>query len=146
MILQNIDSGTMFIIGLLITSILLWLMLYFSSSLIISKSYAHDKRLMLLIAAIILVLVVPLIAGVINTVLTAIGSLFDGLRDLIDGQGQNFVANLGVIVSFLLFLAILKYLCSMEWDRALWISLLGLFFLYCLYSVFPELTTFGNVI
>jgi len=145
MILQ-VSSGTMYIIGLLITSVLLWLMLYFSSSLIISKGYAHDKKLLLLVAAILLVLLVPLISGVITTVLSAIGSIFDGLRDLIDGGGQNFVTSMGTIVSFLLFLAILKYLCSMEWDKALWISLLGLFFLFCLFSVFPELTTFNGLI
>ena len=64
-----------FIIYLLIASILLWLCLYLASSWRISKEYASNKKLMLLISAIILVLLVPLISGAIGSLLGDVGTI-----------------------------------------------------------------------
>jgi hypothetical protein len=146
MLLQA-NGTVMFIVFLLIASVLLWLMLYFASSLIIGKTYASNKKLVLLIAAIILVLVVPLITGVIGTILNAVGGLFAGIRNLIDGQGSNYVGALVPIINFLLFMVVLKFICGMDrWDHVLWISLIALFFLFILYSLIPELVQFGSVL
>jgi hypothetical protein len=134
-----------FIIYLLIASILLWLCLYLASSWIISKSYAKDKKMVLFFAAILLVLLVPIISGVIGMVLNFLGNALASLRTLIYPRGQNVVGSLTPVIAFLLFLIILKFVCSMEsWEKTLWISLIGLFLLFILYSLFPELMLFGS--
>ena len=135
-----------FIIYLLIASILLWLCLYLASSWIISKEYASNKKLMLLISAIILVLLVPLISGGIGSLLGDVGTLFADLRNLVVKGGSSQTGVFTIIIAFLLFMLILKFLCGMErWDKVLWISLIGLFLLYCFYSAFPELMSLGSV-
>lgn len=144
--LLQLNGTVMTIIFIIIAAVLLWLFLYLASSWIVSKTYASDKKLILLLSAFILVIIVPFIAGLVGMLLGLIGGLLAGLRDLIDGGGRDYVSSLTIIVAFLLFLAILKWLCGMEWEKALWISLLGLFLLYCLYSIFPELVMFGSAL
>ena len=137
----------MTIVYILIASILLWLMLWLASRLIISKSYATDKRFMLLIAALVLVIVVPLVGSGASYILNLIGGLFAGLRDLIQpGHGQNYVGQLVPIVVFFVFMVILKLLAGMDWRDATWISFLSLLLLYCLYSLVPELDFMGSLV
>ena len=99
---------------------------------------------MLLLAALLIVILVPLVSGVITQIVGYAGDLFAALRDLIDGGGQNYVVQLGAIISFLLFMLILKFIVGFQnWRDVLWVSLVGLFLLYCLYSAIPEVASFG---
>ncbi|MHA1673797.1 MAG: hypothetical protein ACTSYI_09210 [Promethearchaeota archaeon] len=137
----------MTIVYILVASILLWLMIWLASRLIISKSYASDKRFMLLIAAVVLVIVIPLVGSGAGYVLGLVGDLFAGIRNLIQpGYGQNYVVQLVPIVVFFVFMVILKLLAGMDWRDATWISFLSLLLLYCLYSIVPELDFMGSLV
>lgn len=131
---------------ILIASILLWLMLWLASRLIISKTYAKDKRFILLIAAVVLVIVIPLVGSGAGFVLGLIGDAFASLRDLIAPSGRNYVVQLVPIVVFFVFLVILKFLAGMDWRDATWISFISLLLLYCLYSLVPELDFMGSLV
>lgn len=135
------------IVYILIASILLWLMLWLSARLIISKSYAVDKKFILLIAAIILVILVPLVGSGAGFILGLLGDLFSSLRNLITpGQGRNYVVQLVPIVVFFVFMVILKFIAGMDWRDATWISFISLLLLYCLYSLVPELDFMGSLV
>ncbi|MHA1777455.1 MAG: hypothetical protein ACTSWC_11820 [Promethearchaeota archaeon] len=145
MILQT--SIFLTIVYILIASILLWLMIWLAARLIISKSYAVDKKFLLLISALVLVIVIPIVGSGASYVLGLIGNAFAGLRDLITpGQGRNYVVQLVPIVVFFVFLVILKFLAGMEWRDATWISFISLLLLYCLYSLVPELDFMGSLV
>ncbi|MCF2139145.1 MAG: hypothetical protein K9W44_03740 [Candidatus Lokiarchaeota archaeon] len=122
-------------------------MLWLSARLIISKSYAVDKKFILLIAAIILVILVPLVGSGAGFILGLLGDLFSSLRNLITpGQGRNYVVQLVPIVVFFVFMVILKFIAGMDWRDATWISFISLLLLYCLYSLVPELDFMGSLV
>lgn len=134
----------MLIIAIVVATILLWLMLWLATGWIVSKSYAQNKKVLLLVAALILVIVVPILAGLVAVVLNAIGNGIASLRNLIDGGGANMVGVLVSVISFLLFMIILRLIVGLDWKDTTWVSLIGLFLLYCLYSFFPELILWGG--
>ena len=70
------------------------------------------------------------------------GNPYEIKNVLIDGGGQNFLNNFAPIIFFLLLLALTKFLLSISWEHALWVSLLTLFLLYIIYSLIPELYSF----
>lgn len=147
MLLQS-SNVFLTIVFILIATILLWLMLWLASRLIISKSYASGKKIILLLAALILVLVIPLVGSGAGYVLGLIGNLFKSLRDIIppEGGGENYVVQLVPIVVFFVFMLILKFIAGMDWRDATWISFIALLLLYCLYSLVPELDFMGSLV
>jgi hypothetical protein len=127
------------ILFILIASIFLWLMLWLATRLIVSKDFAQKKKIMLLITAILMVLLTPIVTGVIVNIISLPGDLMVMLRDLIDGGGQNYMGGFAPILAFLIFLIILKFLVGMDWKDTIWVGLIGIFLLYLLYSLLPEL-------
>lgn len=128
-----------YLIALVVSSLLLWLMLYLASRWIESKSYAEDKKTELLLTAFIIVIILPIIADGVAFILNAIGGGIAEARTAINPSGSNYLINLVPVINFLVFLTLLKFIADMAWKKALWVSLLGIFLLYCLYSFFPEL-------
>ena len=144
MILQQFVSDNIFvtIACILIATIFLWMMLWVATRFIIGKDFASDRKIMLLIAALLIVVLVPIVTETIMFVLDLFGELAAGLRNLIDSGGQNYVTQMAPIISFLLFLIVLKFMVGMDWKDTTWISLIGIFLLYILYSLVPELYYF----
>jgi len=136
MILQNLglDPTIEYFIWLIIGVIILTLILWLAVRIIVSKTKAKDKKWMIMLLSIIALIVLPLISGVIAQLLNLIGRIPELLP-----WGQNYLILLVPIVEYLLFLILVKYLISIEWGNAVWVSLLGLFLLYLLYSFFPVL-------
>ncbi len=134
-----------YIIGLIIGTILLFLFLYLAIKLKVSENKASSKKLMILLTAFLAVFLVPLIAGLIGMVLNFIGGAVAALRNLIDGGGANQLGALVSIVIFLLFLIIVHWLIDLDWGDSTWVVLIALFFLYLLFSFFPELMQFPTV-
>jgi len=116
--------------------------MYIAVLLVVSKTKARDKWVLILILAFISVLALPIIVDAIMTVLNLLGDGLATLRSAIDGGGHNYLGNFGPIIFFLLLLALTKFLLSISWEHALWVSLLTLFILYIIYSLIPELYTF----
>jgi hypothetical protein len=132
-----------FIVWLIIGTIILGLMIFLATWIIVSKSKAKDKLIMGFIAALIAILIIPLVAGAIGQVLTAIGSIPESFP----WSGHNFMGLLVPVVQFLLFLILIKLLMSEDWGHATWITLIAMFLLYFLYSCLPILYEFiGSVI
>ncbi len=129
------------LVFILIASILLWLMLWLATRLIVTKSFASDKKFMLLIAALLTVVLVPLVAEAIMYVLNFAGEGMRLLRNLVDPNngGSNYIGNLAPIIAFLIFYFLLRILVRMDWKDTLWVSLIGIFLLFMLYSLVPEL-------
>ena len=132
----------LFILWLIIATVIVFLIMYIAVRVVVSKTKASDKKIMILLLAFIAVFLLPIVVGAIMIVLNAIGGAVATLRDLLDGGGQNFLALFGPIIFFLLLLALTKWLLDVTWEHALWISLLTLFILYLIYSLIPELYTF----
>ncbi|NIQ07754.1 MAG: hypothetical protein GWO20_19170 [Candidatus Korarchaeota archaeon] len=130
---------TWFLLGLVITILFLWGMLYLASRWIVSVDFASKKKSSLFISALIIVIILPLVAEGIGEILTIIGEIIVEGRNAIAPSGSNYLVRIVPVISFLVFLAILKFITNMEWRNSLWISLLGIILLYCLYSFFPEL-------
>ncbi|MBD3352000.1 MAG: hypothetical protein GF364_10990 [Candidatus Lokiarchaeota archaeon] len=142
MILQlGLDQTIEYIIWLIVGTIIVTLLLYLSVRIVVSKQKANDKKFMLVLISLIGLIVIPLLSGVIATLLNFIGQL-----PLLLPWGQNYLTNLVVIFEFLLFLIVVKFLLSEDWSDSVWIALLGLFFLYLLYSFFPILYTYIGTI
>lgn len=125
-----------FIVWLIIGTIILGLFIYLAVWLIVSKTKAKDRLLMIFIAAFLGIFLLPIVAGAIGIVLNAIGSIPDALP-----WGTNMMGGLVPIVQYLLFIIIVKFLISIEWGNAVWITLVALFLLFLLYSFFPVLYT-----
>jgi hypothetical protein len=134
-----------FIIWLIIATVIVALIIYIVVLLLESKTKASDKKYMILILALIIVLFVPVVLYAIGIVLDAIGQALADLRSAIDGGGQNFVVFLVPVVGFLLILVLVKFFIDIPWDHSVWVSLLLLFLLYILFSLVPELYTFVGV-
>ncbi|MHA1820816.1 MAG: hypothetical protein ACTSU2_00870 [Promethearchaeota archaeon] len=120
------------LVWLIISTIIFGLLLYLTVLLLTSKTKAKDKLLMIFIVAILAVWIIPLIGGAITGVLVAIGNIFSFIPHTTNQMGQ-----LGPIIIFLIMLIVVKYLIDTTWDRAVWISLISLFFLYLMFSIIP---------
>ena len=131
-----------FVMWLILATVIVFLIMYIAVLLVVSKTKARDKWVLILILAFVAVLVLPIIVGAIMMVLNLLGNGLASLRSAIDGVGQNFLANFGPIIFFLLLLTLTKFLLGISWEHALWVSLLTLFILYIIYSLIPELYTF----
>jgi hypothetical protein len=123
-----------FIVWLIIGTIILGLFIYLAVWLIVSKTKAKDRLLMIFIAAFLGIFLLPIVAGAIGSILNAIG----GIPALLP-WGENNMGGLVPIVQYLLFIIIIKFLISLEWGNAVWITLIALFLLFLLYSFFPVL-------
>lgn len=130
------------VLWLILATVIVFLIMYIAVLLVVSKTKARDKWVLILILAFISVLALPIIVGAIMTVLNLLGDGLATLRSAIGGDGHNYLGNFGPIIFFLLLLALTKFLLSISWEHALWVSLLTLFILYIIYSLIPELYTF----
>lgn len=140
--LLQMGEPLFFILWLILATVIVFLIMLISVRVVVSKTKASDKKFLILLLAFVSVLLLPIIVNAIMLVLNLIGGAIASLRDLIDGGGQNFLANFAPIIFFLLLLAITKWLVDISWEHALWVSLLTLFILYIIYSLVPELYTF----
>jgi hypothetical protein len=131
-----------FILWVILATVIVFLIMYIAVRLVVSKTKASDKWVLILVLAFIAVLLVPIVVNAIMMVLNVIGNALASLRSVIDGGGQNFLGNFAPIIFFLLLLAFSKFLVDISWEHALWVSLLTLFILYIIYSLIPELYTF----
>jgi len=123
-----------FILWLILATVVVALVLYIAVLLIVSKTKASDKKLLIILLAFICVLVIPLVLG-------AIGSVF-GVFNQIPWSDGNYLTLLIPIIGFLIILVLVKFLLDTAWDNALWISLLTLFVLFLLYTLIPGLAGF----
>ena len=141
MIGQGGGFDGMTIVYMLIATIFLWLFLYLSTIWIVSKNFASGKKGLLLLSALLIVLLVPVVTSAIMYVLNFAGEGMASLRNLIDPNngGSNQVGLLGPVIGFLLFILILHFLVNMNWNHTIWVSLIGIFLLYLVYSAIPEL-------
>ncbi|MBY9019447.1 MAG: hypothetical protein KGD67_00205 [Candidatus Lokiarchaeota archaeon] len=131
-----------FVLWLILATVIVFLIMYIAVRLVVSKTKASDKWVLILVLAFIAVLLLPIIVGAVMTVLNLIGGALASLRSALDGGGHNFLGNFAPIIFFLLLLAFTKFLVSISWEHALWVSLLTLFILYIIYSLIPELYNF----
>lgn len=133
------------LVYILLTTIFLWLMLWLATRFIVSKSFASDKKVMLLLTALLAVLLVPIVAGLIVSILDFVGQGAAWLRNVITpGVASSQVGQMTPIIAYLIFYFLLKFMVGMDWKDTLWVSLIGIFLLYVLYSALPELTQFYN--
>lgn len=141
MLFQFTDA-LLYILWLVVATVVLTLVIYIAVILVESKLKASDKKFMILLLAFLTVLILPIVLGAVSLVLGAIGDVIAGLRNLIDGGGQNYLIQLVIIIGFLILLVMTKFLVDLPWDNAVWVTLLTLFVLYILFSLLPELYTF----
>ncbi len=144
MLLQgNFDLWT--VLYILIATIFLWLMLWLATRFIVTKDFASNKKFVLLLVALIMVVLIPLVSGVVLIIVSWPGEAMVWIRSLIDNGGRNYTTALVPIIIFLLFLMILKFLAGMDWKDTTWVALIALFLLYMLYSLLPELDFLGQM-
>ncbi|MFX1356083.1 MAG: hypothetical protein ACFFA8_02255 [Promethearchaeota archaeon] len=129
------ESTLFFILWLVLATVIVTLIIYISTLLIESKTKASDKKFLIILLAFICVLIIPVVLGAINSVLSAIG-------DLLAFSGSNYLTQLTPIIGFLIILVLTKFFLDISWDHAVWIALLTLFFLFLLYTMIPELYSF----
>lgn len=129
------EGTLLYVLWLIVATIIVALIIYIAVILIASKTKASDKKLLIILLAFICVLILPIVLGAVNSVLGAIGSL-------IAFSGSNYLTQLTPIIGFLLILILVKFFLDITWDRAVWISLTTLFFLYLLYTMIPGLYSF----
>jgi len=123
-----------FILWLILATVVVALVLYIAVLLIVSKTKASDKKLLIILLAFICVLVIPLVLGAIGSVFAVFGQ--------IPWSDGNYLTLLIPIIGFLIILVLVKFLLDVAWDKALWISLLTLFVLFLLYTLIPGLASF----
>ena len=133
--LFQLGDPLMFILWLILATVIVALLMFLSVLIIASKTKASDKKFIIIILAIICVLIIPIVLGAINTVLSTVGNL-------IAFSGSNYLTTLTPILGFLIILVLVKFFLDISWDQAVWISLLTLFFLFLLYTMIPELYSF----
>ena len=134
------DDPVLILLSVLIGTIIVTLVLYIVVRLIESEQRANDKIWMIVLIAFLTVFIVPIILSAIGLVFSQIGNLVAGIRDIIDGGGQNYLVAMVPIFGFLILLAINKFLLDISWESALWISLVLLFLLYLMFCILPELS------
>jgi len=138
MLFQGDDSTIIFVLGLIIATIIVALVIYITVILVESKHKASDKVIMIILLALIIVFLLPIILNAIGQVLDAIGK---PLAEIIDPP-NNYLMNLVPIIGFLLILVLTKFFISVDWESALWVSLLALFILYIIFTIVPDLYEF----
>ncbi|MFX0057823.1 MAG: hypothetical protein ACFE85_05780 [Candidatus Hodarchaeota archaeon] len=131
----QLEETLFFILWLILATIIVALIIYISTLLIESKTKASDKKFLIILLAFICVLIIPIVLGAINSVLSAIGNL-------VAFSGSNYLPQLTPIIGFLIILILTKFFLDISWDHAVWIALLTLFFLFLLYTMIPELYSF----
>lgn len=134
MIFQG-EQTLFFVLWLIVATIIVALIIYIAVLLIASKTKASDKKFLIILLAFICVLIIPIVLGAINSVLSAIGQL-------IAFSGTNYLTQLTPIIGFLIILILVKFFLDITWDHAVWISLTTLFFLFLLYTMIPDLYAF----
>ncbi len=134
MIFQG-EETLFFVLWLIVATIVVALIIYIATLLITSKTKASDKKFLIILLAFICVLILPIVLGAINSVLSVIGGL-------IAFSGQNYLPQLTPIIGFLIILILVKFFLDITWDHAVWISLTILFFLFLLYTMIPGLYSF----
>ncbi|MCJ7649116.1 MAG: hypothetical protein MUP85_10930 [Candidatus Lokiarchaeota archaeon] len=134
MIFQG-EQTLFFVLWLIVSTIIVALIIYIAVLLIASKTKASDKKFLIILLAFICVLIIPIVLGAINSVLSAIGGI-------IAFSGQNYLTQLTPIIGFLIILILVKFFLDITWDHAVWISLTTLFFLFLLYTMIPDLYSF----
>ncbi len=144
MLFQNAEPWV-FLIWLVIATVIVALIAYIVVLLLESKTKASDKKFMILLLALIIVLFLPIVLNAIGQVLGAIGDALASIRDAIDNGGHNFLVLLVPVFGFLILLVLVKFLIDLPWDNSVWVSLLLLFLLYILFTLVPELYTFVGV-
>ena len=132
--LFQIDNTVLFVIGLILATVILTLIIYIAVLLIVSKTKASDKTILIILLAFICVLVIPIVLG-------AIGSVFGIFSDIPWSDG-NYLTLLIPVIGFLIIMILVKFLLDVAWDNAVWIALLALFILFLLYTLVPGLATF----
>lgn len=146
MLFQGTSDPLLFLLWVLIGTIIVTLILYLSTMLIISTRKAKDKVVLIVIEALIVVLILPIIIGAIESALGAIGEAIAAIRNVLDDGGNaGFLPRLAIIFGFLILLAMTKFFIDTTWSSALWISILTLAVLYILFTVFPELYGFLGI-
>ena len=143
MLLQGFNP--LVILYVLIATIFLWLMLWLATRFIVTKDFASNKKFILLLVALLMVVLIPLVSGVVAIIVGWQGEAMVWIRSLIDNGGHNYTTALVPIIIFLLFLLILKFLAGMDWKDTTWVALIALFLLYMLYSLLPELDFLGQM-
>ncbi len=131
------DEVLLTILGLVIGTLILFLMLYVAEMYIISKTVARDRKLMTLLAAFLGVLFVPLIAQGIAIVFGAIGELMRLWQQPLGIASSNYLMILLPVFAYLIFWAICKFLIDTTWEKSGWVALVGLILLYLVYTIFP---------
>ncbi len=134
--LFQMDNTVLFVIGLILATIILTLIIYIAVLLIVSKTKASYKTILIILLAFICVLVIPLILGAIGSVF----GVFD--QDNIPWSDGNYLTLLIPVIGFLIIMILVKFLLDVAWDNAVWIALLTLFILFLLYTLVPGLATF----
>lgn len=121
-----------FFLWLILATVIVTLIIYIAVILIVSKTKASDKKFLIILLAFICVLIIPIILAAIDIVLGFIG-------ELVWYSEENHLLRLTPIIGFLIILVLVKFLIDINWDHAVWISLLTLFFLFLLYTLIPGL-------
>ncbi|MFW9784192.1 MAG: hypothetical protein ACFFFB_18070 [Candidatus Heimdallarchaeota archaeon] len=138
MLFQPTTSDILFfVLWLFLATVIVALILYIAVLAIVSKTKASDKKFLIILVAFLCVLVIPIVLGAVNTVLSAIGVPIAAAVG-----SNNYLTLLTPIIGFLLILVLVKFLLDVAWDKAVWISLLTLFILFLLYTLLPGLASF----
>ncbi|MFW9952276.1 MAG: hypothetical protein ACFFKA_19320 [Candidatus Thorarchaeota archaeon] len=140
--LFQIGEPLFFILWLIVATVIVFLIMFISVRVVVSKTKSSDKKYLILLLAFVSVLLLPIIVNAVMYVLNFIGIALASLRDALDGGGENFLVYFGPIIFFLLLLALTKWFVDISWEHALWVSLLTLFIVYIIYSLVPELYNF----
>ena len=129
--LFQLDPSLMFILRIILAIVIfiLWLILY------IAKKKTSDNFYLIIILALIFVLTMPIILNAITSVLSVTGYL-------VAFSGSEYLTLLTPIIGFIYILILTKFIISIPWDQAVWISLLAILFLFLLYTMIPELYSF----
>jgi len=140
--LQGLDI-LYFILWVILATMLLGLFIWIATRWISSKTKAKDKLLMIFVLALVMVLLIPLLEGLLDTVFGFIGDFVNWpARQLTFlGGAANFLGALVGIIIFLVFMVFVKMFINETWSNSVWIALLSLFLLYLLYTLIPVLYT-----
>jgi len=126
------------IVGLLVGTIVLFVALYVAEMYLISKTTAHDKKLVTLLVAFLGVFLVPILAGAIGLLFNIIGNGIASVQDLIPGiQPENYLMRLVPIFAFLIFWVICKFLIDTTWEKSGYVAIVGVIILFLIYTLFP---------
>jgi len=131
------EDTLIFVVWLILATVLVALILYIAVLLIVSKTKASDKKFLIILVAFLCVLIIPIVLGVVNDGLAAIG---DPIAETL--ENSNYLTQLTPIIGFLIVLVLIKFLIDIAWDHAVWVSLLTLFLLFLLYTLLPGLAEF----